>query len=151
MKRLFSIALLTLTFAFPAFAQEATAAPESTEAAPVVVVVEAPAEAPAENNDLAILLPAIFGIVGMLWGIVASVLNHKSLPVSEVDKLLARVYEMSLQSKATEDEKLVKAAMTVWQGMKDLGLVPVVTEVSAPATTTTTTTTTTPIELEAKG
>jgi hypothetical protein len=140
MKKQIALLLLTFTFAFPAFAQEGTQAPESTQAP--VVVDQAPVLVES-NQDLAIVLVSVFGLVGMLWGIISSVLNHKSIPVSEVDKLLARALEMALSTKRTDDEKLVKGAMTVWQGAKDLGLVPV----EAPATTTvTTTTTTTPIE-----
>jgi len=101
------------------------------------------------NSDFAMLLIAVFGLVGMTWGIISSILNHKSIPVSEVDALLARVYEMAQNTPSKLDDKAVATAKTLWQGAKDLG---VIQSVSAPApVTVTTTTTTTETEQEAVG
>lgn len=75
------------------------------------------------NADLALVLISVFGLVGMAWGIIASILNHKSVPVSEIDKFLARAYEMAQQTPSQLDDKVVSAAKTAFQGAKDLGIV----------------------------
>jgi hypothetical protein len=142
MKKQIALLLLTFTFAFPAFAQEGTqAAPESTEAAPVVVVVEpAPVEVPSTSDALNDAIPMIFGMIGMLWGIIATILNYKSIPVAQVTAFLNTVEANSKKTTDTRDDEAVKLAKTLWQTAQDLGLIQAAP--AAPATVTTTTTTT---------
>ena len=139
------LAVLLFALPFMVNAQEATS--EATQAAPteapapdVTVVVEAPASTSDSLNDA---IPLIFGMVGMLWGIVATILNYKSIPVAQVTAFLNTLDANAKKTIRPEDDEAVRLAKTLWQTAQDLGLIK-----EAPVVTTTTTTTTSPIETE---
>jgi hypothetical protein len=83
-------------------------------------------------------IPVIFGLVSMLWGIIATILNYKSVPVSEVNKLLTRSEVEAAKSETPLDDKAVEIAKTLFQQMVELGLIKETP--AAPVSTTTTTT-----------
>lgn len=107
-------------------------------------------------------IPVVFGLTGMVWGIIATILNHKSVPMSEVHAFLDRSELEAAKSENPFDDEAVKIAKTIVKAMADLGLLkeaPNETVIPAPASTTTTlttdgtttTTTITPPAVEAKG
>lgn len=82
-------------------------------------------------------IPVVFGLVGMVWGIVATILNHKSVPMSEVHAFLDRSEVEAAKSDNPLDDEAVKIAKTIVKAMADLGLLGAPTN-SAPGITVTT-------------
>jgi hypothetical protein len=83
-------------------------------------------------------IPVVFGLVGMVWGIIATILNHKSVPMSEVHAFLDRSASEAAKSETPLDDKAVEIAKTLFQQMVELGLIKETP--AAPVSTTTTTT-----------
>ena len=131
MKKLISIALLTLTFAFPALSQEAT--PESS---PAPVVVEVPVETPASPISFSELLNIV--LIAMLG--VQTLMIHKSIPASFWEKAIPALRSITDRTLSPLDDAAVDILET---GVKVLS--------PAPESTTTTTTTTITAPVEAVG
>lgn len=130
MKHKLAILLLSLTFAFPVFAQESTEVP--TEAAPVIVV-EVPVDEPAPDglSDGQLLLAALGVAFGMSYVLYVSYLLYRSTPlereqrqnqlVAAVDNVIEGAEKLSKETEKTElDDDLVKAFKTFW-GMYKAG------------------------------
>lgn len=69
-------------------------------------------------------IPVVFGLVGMVWGIIATILNHKSVPMSEVHAFLNRSEGEAAKSDNPLDDEAVRIAKTIVQALADLGLLP---------------------------
>lgn len=67
-------------------------------------------------------IPVVFGLVGMVWGIIATILNHKSVPMSEVHAFLDRSEAEAKKSDNPLDDEAVKIAKTTVKALVDLGL-----------------------------
>jgi hypothetical protein len=153
MKKQIAILLISLTFAFPAFAQEATqAAPESTESP--VVVVESPAPPVPSANQFESLVP-VFGLVMLLGLLIQSVLLYRSTPPENKEQVRAEILKQ-VRELIEESRRIANTTPSPVDNRAVDGAEALVNffdrpSVEVPATTTVTTTTTTaPIE-EAQG
>lgn len=83
-------------------------------------------------------IPVVFGLTGMVWGIIATILNHKSVPMSEVHAFLDRSETEAAKSENPFDDEAVKIAKSIVKAMADLGLLKEAPASPAPGVTVTT-------------
>jgi hypothetical protein len=114
MKKQLTILLLSLAFAFPALAQEATEAPAASP--DVTVVVEAPAEAPTTVQESNRFLMAI-ALVSLLINALQAFLSHKSIPADLAKQIFGGARFMTKLTADTRDDELVDTAEKVYNSL----------------------------------
>lgn len=71
---------------------------------------------------ITLAIPTVFGLIGMVWGITATILNHKSVPMSEVHAFLNKSETEAAKTDNPVDDEVVKMAKTIVKVLSDLGL-----------------------------